>query len=119
MGQPVRIADLARTMIELAGLAPDQDIEIRYTGTRPGEKLFEELSSKGENILPTRHPKIHIFQDPKVDHRVVGRWVAGLQGLVERRDAEGVLLHLSRLIPGYRAGKRRGSAGETRVAATA
>jgi FlaA1/EpsC-like NDP-sugar epimerase len=119
MGQPVRIADLARTMIELAGLTPGQDIEIRYTGTRPGEKLFEELSSKGENILPTRHPKIHIFQEPKVDYQVVGRWVAGMQGLVERRDAEGVLAHLSRLMPEYRVDERRGSADETRVAATA
>jgi FlaA1/EpsC-like NDP-sugar epimerase len=59
MGTPVRIADLARHMIELNGLKPGADIEIEFIGLRPGEKLFEELSYKGENISPTRHPKIH------------------------------------------------------------
>lgn len=61
MGEPVKIVDLARQMIELSGLRPDEDIEIVFTGLRPGEKLFEELSHKGENITPTNHPKIMRF----------------------------------------------------------
>jgi FlaA1/EpsC-like NDP-sugar epimerase len=61
MGKPVKIADLARQMIELSGLNPDVDVPIRFTGLRPGEKLFEELCYEGENILPTHHPKIMRF----------------------------------------------------------
>ncbi|PWU18021.1 MAG: capsule biosynthesis protein CapD [Verrucomicrobia bacterium] len=59
MGKPVRILDLARQLIELSGRVPDQDIKIEFTGLRPGEKLFEELCYKGENVTPTCHPKIN------------------------------------------------------------
>ena len=58
MGTPVKIADLARRMIELAGLIPEKDIEIKYTGLRPGEKLYEELLATKENTLPTNNAKI-------------------------------------------------------------
>jgi FlaA1/EpsC-like NDP-sugar epimerase len=58
MGQPIRIIDLAHDLIRLSGLEPNKDIEIRYTGIRPGEKLFEELSTAGEGIARTAHPKI-------------------------------------------------------------
>ncbi|MFA9411362.1 MAG: polysaccharide biosynthesis protein [Deltaproteobacteria bacterium] len=58
MGQPVRIIDLAHDLIRLSGLEPEKDIEIRFTGIRPGEKLFEELSTIGEGIERTTHPKI-------------------------------------------------------------
>jgi FlaA1/EpsC-like NDP-sugar epimerase len=59
MGKPVRILDLARQLIALSGQIPNQDIRIEFTGLRPGEKLFEELCYEGENIIPTRHPKIN------------------------------------------------------------
>ena len=52
MGEPVRIVDLARDLIRLSGLEPDRDIEIRYTGLRPGEKLFEELFGADESLRP-------------------------------------------------------------------
>jgi FlaA1/EpsC-like NDP-sugar epimerase len=58
MGQPVRIIDLAHDLIRLSGFEPDKDIEIRFTGIRPGEKLFEELSTASEGIQRTAHPKI-------------------------------------------------------------
>lgn len=60
MGKSVRIIDLAKTMIRLAGLTPNQDIKIEYTGLRPGEKLFEELLNDNENTMPTHHEKIMI-----------------------------------------------------------
>lgn len=61
MGNPIRIVDLARQLILLSGLRPDQDIKIEFTGVRPGEKLYEELSANDEETLPTYHEKIHIF----------------------------------------------------------
>lgn len=62
MGEPVRIVDLATDMITLSGLRPDRDIEIKFTGIRPGEKLFEELSFDHEDIGDTAHPKIGIWK---------------------------------------------------------
>ncbi len=63
MGEPVRIADLARDLIRLTGLEPDRDIEIRYTGLRPGEKLFEELFGADEAYRQTRHEKIFVYRN--------------------------------------------------------
>ena len=60
MGKPVRILDLAEDMIRLSGLKPYEDIEIKITGIRKGEKLFEELAITGEDLLKTKHPKIFI-----------------------------------------------------------
>lgn len=68
MGKPVKIVDLARKMIQLAGYVPDQDIEIKFTGVRPGEKLQEELINPDETAVPTFHKKINILntQAPKI-----------------------------------------------------
>jgi FlaA1/EpsC-like NDP-sugar epimerase len=60
MGDPVKIVDLARDLVTLSGLRPDEDIEIRFTGIRPGEKLIEELSTAAEHAEKTRHPKVFI-----------------------------------------------------------
>ena len=60
MGEPVKIVDLARDLIRLSGLRPDEDIEIEFTGVRPGEKLFEELGTSEENVDKTNHPKIFV-----------------------------------------------------------
>jgi FlaA1/EpsC-like NDP-sugar epimerase len=60
MGHPVKIVDLARQLIRLAGRIPEKDIQIEFTGLRPGEKLYEELLSDSENTIPTHHPKIKI-----------------------------------------------------------
>jgi FlaA1/EpsC-like NDP-sugar epimerase len=62
MGTPVRIADMARDLIRLSGKEPDRDIKIEYTGLRPGEKLYEELITHGEGIVPTEHEKIMVLK---------------------------------------------------------
>lgn len=67
MGKPVKIVDLARKMIQLAGYVPDQDIEIKFTGVRPGEKLQEELINPDETAVPTFHKKIKILNTPAVE----------------------------------------------------
>ena len=66
-GQTRKIVDLARQMIELSGLKPDEDIQIEFIGIRPGEKLFEEITHKGENFAPTTHPKICRFLSQPAD----------------------------------------------------
>ncbi|HZG01653.1 MAG TPA: nucleoside-diphosphate sugar epimerase/dehydratase, partial [Chitinophagales bacterium] len=68
MGEPVKIADLARKMIALSGLEPDRDIKIEYSGLRPGEKLYEELLAQHENTVPTHHPKIKIAKVREYEH---------------------------------------------------
>ena len=67
MGKPVRIADMARQMIRLSGLQPDEDIQIKYTGLRPGEKLYEELLYQKENTTSTDNPKIFRARSISVD----------------------------------------------------
>jgi FlaA1/EpsC-like NDP-sugar epimerase len=101
MGNPVRIVDLARKMIALAGLVPDEDIEIRTVGVRPGEKLFEELSRDGENVVPTSHAKIRIFKGRQEELGELLPWVSELERLLRQRDAEAVTAHLSSLVPEY------------------
>jgi FlaA1/EpsC-like NDP-sugar epimerase len=67
MGNPVKIVNLARKMIRLAGFIPEVDIKIEYTGLRPGEKLYEELLNKKETTIPTHHPKIMIAKAREYD----------------------------------------------------
>src|SRR5205814_618086 len=91
MGNPIRIVDLARQLILLSGLRPDQDINIEFTGVRPGEKLYEELSANDEETLPTYHEKIHIFTDngsrlPDVPRTSADGYIARLDGSVDWLD---------------------------------
>lgn len=75
MGEPVKITDLAKRMIELSGLEEGKDIEIKFTGLRPGEKLYEELLSNEENTKPTLHEKIRVASVREYDYEAVLRQV--------------------------------------------
>jgi FlaA1/EpsC-like NDP-sugar epimerase len=101
MDEPIRIVDLARNMIRLSGLVPEEDIEIRYVGLRPGEKIYEELTTTGENILPTYHDKIRIFEGPQASPERIQTWIAELEDLLEQSDEAAVIAHLKRLVPEY------------------
>ena len=101
MGSPVRILDLAKNLIRLSGLVPEEDIEIRFTGLRPGEKLFEEIMIEGENIQPTYHSKIRIFQGPRLAHEFIESWFIALERLLEARDERSILTHMTSIVPEY------------------
>ncbi len=101
MGEPVKIVDLARELITLSGFRPGEDIEIKFTGLRPGEKLFEELSIKGENMQPTRHPKIGIWTNIPMDR---DKLYAGIDQLVEvakSQDHQAIVEKVKILVPEY------------------
>ena len=102
MGEPVKIVDLARDMIELSGLEVGTDIEIVFTGMRPGEKLFEELFVKGESYNRTRHEKIYISGNGSsfVPHDLEG-CVEALEVAARRNDPEAILRVLRGLVPEY------------------
>jgi len=102
MGTPVKIVDLARNMIRLAGFEPDDDIEIRFTGARPGEKIVEELRIEDENMLVTGHPKIRSFQGRHLTLQELAPWIAELQHLLWNRDGDGALEHMKLLVPEYK-----------------
>ena len=80
MGKPVRIIDMARDMIRLSGLRPEEDIQVHVTGLRPGEKLFEELGTTEDQVEKTRHPKIFVGKIPKAAPEKVEK---GVRALVE------------------------------------
>lgn len=108
MGEPVRIADLARQMIELSGLRvrdehhPDGDIEVAYTGLRPGEKLYEELLiSAGDQ--PTSHPLIRRAREPMSGHEEFGWKLSQLEQALAAWDETATLECLYRLVEGYTA----------------
>ena len=88
MGQPIRILDLARQMIREHALVPDEDIQIRITGIRPGEKLYEELSLANERTRPTSHPKIRVWQLPSVGAAEVQRMLDTLAAQIDAPPSE-------------------------------
>jgi FlaA1/EpsC-like NDP-sugar epimerase len=102
MGQQIRIADLARNLIRLSGLDPDQDIRVIYTGLRPGEKLFEELMLDGEGVKPTSHPKIRVLDGGPVSFEQVQLWLDELSALVEAKNVHGLIQTFQRIVPEYK-----------------
>lgn len=100
MGQPMRIVDLAREMIQQQGLIPDKDIMIEFTGIRPGEKLYEELACDNEQTLPTAHPKIRVWQLAVATDRQIRNMLNLLADVIDgSRDA--VVSALRQIVPEY------------------
>jgi FlaA1/EpsC-like NDP-sugar epimerase len=105
MGEPVKIADLAKNLILLSGLQPERDIEIQYTGLRPGEKMFEELNLQDEHLIPTSHAKIKSYVgNHDLDAMQFKASLHRLQAIVEGHDVASLVLLLKELIPDYNPG---------------
>lgn len=101
MGKPVKIIDLAKKMIRLAGFIPDKDIEIKIVGLRPGEKLYEELLNDSSKTLPTHHEKIMIAQEIHDDFDVLKMLTDDLINVAETYSNEDVVTKMKRIIPEY------------------
>jgi len=103
MGKSVKIVNLARNMIKLSGYEPDRDIEIKFIGLRPGEKIFEELIYSTENNVPTYHPKILIAQVNQVDSDwITNRMNKFLQAL-KQEDALELVTQLKKTVPEFKS----------------
>jgi FlaA1/EpsC-like NDP-sugar epimerase len=102
MGEPVKIVDLARDLILLSGLRPDEDVEIKFSGVRPGEKLFEELSTSSEHADKTKHPKVFIGRLKAHPWEAVAIGVEALLELAYKAEVERCRSALGDLVPEYR-----------------
>jgi FlaA1/EpsC-like NDP-sugar epimerase len=102
MGDPVRIVDLAESLIRLSGFIPYDDIDIVFTGLRPGEKLFEELLVEGEGVLPTAHEKIRVHEPVHFEIAAVKAELDAMLAAVRSSDVSGVVDALKRLVPEFR-----------------
>src|SRR5210317_790980 len=101
MGEPVKIVDLARELITLSGYRPGEDIEIEFTGLRPGEKLFEELSIEGEDMLPTNHPKIAIWKTITKDRQTLRSGIEQTLEVAQSQDRSRIVNAIKELIPEF------------------
>jgi FlaA1/EpsC-like NDP-sugar epimerase len=101
MGNPVKIVDLARNLIVLSGFRPDEDIKIEFTGMRPGEKLYEELSSLLEDTIPTEHDKVRIFVGNGMPERDMHAWLESLRTICEHRDTGRLVVALKEIVQDY------------------
>jgi FlaA1/EpsC-like NDP-sugar epimerase len=101
MGQQVRIADLARDLILLSGLKPNEDIEIEFCGMRPGEKLCEELSTLLEDTVPTHHSKIRIYTGSGMPPDDLEQWLDWLREICRTRDVGRLVMALKEIVLDY------------------
>ena len=103
MGEPIKIKDMAFDLIRLSGFEPEKDIHVTYTGLRPGEKLYEELITKGENFEKTTHKKIMIIQDkaPQKRWSVFKKEIDALQNTIKTFDSDIIKNQLESFLPEY------------------
>ncbi|MBU4125935.1 MAG: polysaccharide biosynthesis protein [Proteobacteria bacterium] len=109
MGTPVKIVDMARDLIRLSGKEPDIDIEIKFIGLRPGEKLYEELITEGEGIVKTEHEKILVLRDESLSGDTeyynklnrLDEQIKELTHLADMHDAKGIKSKLKEIVPEY------------------
>lgn len=103
MGKPVKIIDLARKMIRLAGFVPDKDISIKIVGLRPGEKLYEELLNDSAKNLPTHHEKIMIARETYADFEEINQQIATLIAAARNGDANETVVIMKKLVPDFKS----------------
>jgi FlaA1/EpsC-like NDP-sugar epimerase len=102
MGEQIKVADLAKNMIVLSGLVPEQDIQIVYTGLRPGEKLFEELFEDTEQVEPTSHPKIQrAIRGDASSTAALEQCVMRAELILSDGDDESLIRWLQEAVPSY------------------
>ncbi len=103
MGQSVKIIDLARKMIKLSGLEEGKDIAIKYTGLRPGEKIYEELLNNNENTMPTHHPQITIGKVLEYDYIEVSDAINNLIIAAANEDNMNIVRHMKMIVPEFKS----------------
>jgi FlaA1/EpsC-like NDP-sugar epimerase len=103
MGKPVKIIDLAKRMIKLSGLEPDKDITIKFTGLRPGEKLYEELLNDQENTLPTHHPQIMIGKVRQYNLEEISERIDEIIRLFGTQDNFAIVKKMKEIVPEYKS----------------
>lgn len=101
MGEPLKIIDLAKQMVRLAGLKPNRDIEIKITGLRPGEKLKEELFHESEKVVPTTHEGLLLASPRTLDYKKLKAEVEKLEKLLRHRKTDAAVEQLKELVPEY------------------
>jgi FlaA1/EpsC-like NDP-sugar epimerase len=101
MGTPIKIDDMARDLIRLSGFEPEVEIKIEYIGLRPGEKLYEELITEGEGIIPTSHEKIMVLRGAECDLEDLNGEIDELLKLAYEQDAEKIRVKLAEIVPEY------------------
>ncbi len=103
MGDPVKIVDLAKEMVRLSGLKLGEDIDITYTGLRPGEKLYEELLASKENTMPTHHEKIMIAKVRQYEYRAVEEKLKNLLLALQMESNQHLVARMKELVPEYKS----------------
>jgi FlaA1/EpsC-like NDP-sugar epimerase len=103
MGESVKIYDLAKKMVKLSGLRLGEDIEIKITGLRPGEKLYEELLTNEENTQATHHPQILIAKVREYDFKEISASIEELTGLFNDQDNEKIVRLMKYIVPEFRS----------------
>ena len=101
MGEPVRIVDLAEQLIRLSGLQPHRDVQIVFTGLRPGEKMHEELTNGLEHSVPTEVEKIRIVESHERVHHELKERIRFLEHALDRRDVDDIIYEVQMLVPEY------------------
>ncbi|GAB6095164.1 nucleoside-diphosphate sugar epimerase/dehydratase [Desulfatiferula olefinivorans] len=101
MGEPIKIDHIARDLIRLSGLEPGKDIRIDYVGLRPGEKLYEELITEGEGIVPTEHKKIMVLRGEVQNLQILNGNIGKLAALAEEQDTDRIIEKLKAIVPEY------------------
>jgi len=114
MGESVKIYDLAKNMIKLSGLRYPEDIDIKITGLRPGEKLYEELLANGENTLSTYHKKILISKTRALDYAKIKSEIEELC-ITNRFQNNNIVMKMKSLIPEYKSNNSEYEKFDTRV----